>query len=110
MEDGFRVTNLDLGVPMIPRPISEAWWLCALKADPYQHCEQLEDESRGKHSPGGLKRQLEEALTEPARRDALLARFDAGVIDAHRIDMPRFNRFKSRLTAVLGRPADPRVE
>ena len=99
--DGFAVSDFVTGVPMIPRPISEAWLVCAFKIDPYQHCEQLEDESRSERSPSGLKQQLKEVLGEPASKDALLARFDSGSIDAHRIVMPSFNDFKKRLAEVL---------
>lgn len=28
---------------MVPRPKSEAWLLCALKPNPYQHCAALEE-------------------------------------------------------------------
>ena len=55
---GFQQAGFDRGVPMVPKPKSEAWLLCALKENPYQHCASLEDESGNDASPNSLKKQL----------------------------------------------------
>ena len=65
MLDGFAVEGLTTGLPILPKPKSEAWWLCALRDD-YQNCQHLEDESGNDASPNSLKSQIEAYLGEPA--------------------------------------------
>jgi hypothetical protein len=101
MLDGFAVEGLTTGVPILPKPKSEAWWLCALRDD-YQNCQQLEDESGNDASPNSLKSQIEAYLGEPATRLLLNDKIDAGEIDLDRIkDMPSLTAFKDRLQEVL---------
>jgi hypothetical protein len=102
MLDGFAVEGLTTGVPILPKPKSEAWWLCALRDD-YQNCKQLEDESGNDASPNSLKSQIEAktCLGEPATRLLLNDKIDAGEIDLDRIDMDSLNKFKDRLNEVL---------
>jgi hypothetical protein len=100
MLDGFAVEGLTTGVPILPKPKSEAWWLCALRDD-YQNCQQLEDESGNDASPNSLKSQIEAYLGEPATRLLLNDKIDAGAIDIDRIDMDSLNKFKKRLNEVL---------
>jgi hypothetical protein len=100
MLDGFAVEGLTTGVPILPKPKSEAWWLCALR-DGYQNCQQLEDESGNDASPNSLKSQIEECLGEPATRELLNDKIDAGEIEIDRIDMESLNKFKQRLNEVL---------
>lgn len=75
MLQGFEVENFAYGVTMVPKPKSEAWLLCAMKAkSPYQHCAALEQASGNDDSPNSLKSQLNVALQgktsseEPRRR------------------------------------------
>jgi hypothetical protein len=107
MLDGFAVEGLTTGVPILPKPKSEAWWLCALRDD-YQNCQQLEDESGNDASPNSLKSQIEACLIEPATRLLLNDRIDAGEIDIDRIDMDSLNKFKKRLNEVLDLLGCPR--
>jgi hypothetical protein len=100
MLDGFAVEELITGVPILPKPKSEAWWLCALR-DGYQNCQQLEDESGNDASPNSLKSQIEACLGEPATRFLLNDKIDTGEIDIDRIDMNSLNEFKKRLNEVL---------
>jgi hypothetical protein len=100
MLDGFAVEGLTTGVPILPKPKSEAWWLCALR-DGYQNCQQLEDESGNDASPNSLKSQIEACLDKPATRLLLNDKIDAGEIDLDRIDMNSLNAFKTRLDEVL---------
>ena len=58
IHQGFQLARFDAGVPMVPRPKSEAWLLCALKVHPYQHCDLLEDAPGNDHSPNALKARL----------------------------------------------------
>ncbi len=98
---GFEVEQILTGVPMIPKPKSEAWILCALR-NKYQYCEKLEDESGNDNSPNSLKQQLENYLGEPGTRILLNDKIDDGEIDIDRIiDMPSLTAFKNRLDEVL---------
>ncbi len=101
MLDGFARENFESGVPMIPRPKSEAWLLCAV-GNKYQHCERLEDESGNDKAQNPLKDQLDNALGEPASRELLAEKVLSREIDIDQIvDMPSLNRFKERLDEVL---------
>ena len=59
---GFAAEEFEWGVPMIPKPKSEAWLLCALKDNPYQHCIKLEDVTGNDKGNEPLKKQLAEVL------------------------------------------------
>jgi hypothetical protein len=101
MLDGFAVEGLTTGVPILPKPKSEAWWLCALRND-YQNCQQLEDESGNDASPNSLKSQIEVCLGEPATRLLLNDKIDGGHIEIDRMtDLPSVAAFKDRLNEVL---------
>jgi len=101
MLDGFAVEGLTTGVPILPKPKSEAWWLCALR-DGYQNCQQLEGELGNDASPNSLKSQIEAFLGEPATRLLLNDRIDGGAIDLDRItNLPSVTAFKDRLNKVL---------
>jgi hypothetical protein len=100
MLDGFAVEELTTGVPILPKPKSEAFWLCALR-NGYRDCQQLEDESGNDASPNSLKSQIEAFLGEPATRELLNDKIDDGEIDLDRIEMNSINVFKKRLDEVL---------
>jgi hypothetical protein len=101
MLNGFEAEQLVNGVPMIPKPKSEAWILCALR-ERYQNCQRLENESGNDDSPNSLKKQLEEHLGEPATRELLNDEIDQGNLDISKIiDMPSLTAFKDRLDEVL---------
>jgi hypothetical protein len=87
---------------MIPNPKSEAWLLCAVKAtQPYEHCAQIEQASGNDAGSRPLKMQLEEALGEPPTAAVVSALVQSGNLDASRIRMPSFVKFRTRLLAVL---------
>lgn len=99
---GFEVEGMATGVPMIPKPKSEAWLLCALR-DGYQNCAVLEEESGNDDSPRSLKGQLAEFLGAVASRKLLNDLVDRGAIDFSRIkDMRSLTAFTKRLDEVLG--------
>jgi len=107
--NGFQIEKVETGVPMLPKPKSEAWLLCALRQE-YQHCESLENESGNDNSPNNLKQQLEIYLGQPFTRELLNEKIDQGEIDVHQIvDMPSLNAFKQRLNEVLDRFLAPNV-
>lgn len=99
--NGFEVEEVLNGIPMIPKPKSEAWILCALRNN-YQSCEKLEHESGNDKSPNALKDQLEKYLGKQATRTLLNDQIDQGNLDIKKIvDMPSLNAFKDRLDEVL---------
>ena len=105
MIKGFEYEDFTGGVPMIPKPKSEAWLLCALKtALPYQHCEALELESGNDDAPHSLKAQLADALGEAPNAANLAELVRLGRVDASQIKMPSFSAFKARLEECLRRP------
>lgn len=97
MSYGFKRESFVRGVPMVPQPISEAWFLCALKQTPYRDCADLERLSGSRRSPDNLKERLGEALERTELKDRVLD----GSVDHRRIDMPSFNAFRDRLRDVL---------
>jgi hypothetical protein len=110
MLNGFEAEQILNGVPMIPKPKSEAWILCALR-ERYQNCQPLENESGNDDSPNSLKEQLEEHLGEPATRELLNDEIDQGNLDINEIvDMPSLKAFKERLDEVLDNLKLPRQD
>lgn len=109
---GFQVFGLKSGVPMIPKPKSEAWLICALKKMPYQNCAQLESASGNDDSPNSLKKQLATCLDQRALsgtgdlRQVLNDLIHppegyAKLIDFTRIDMPSFTSFRKDLEQAI---------
>ena len=105
MEKGFADESYaDLGVAMIPKPKSEAWLLCALKAKPYQNCESLENESGNDKAPHSLKKQLSDALdalNADCSVQTQISLINDGTIDITKINMTSFNVFKQKLEAAV---------
>lgn len=101
MIKGFEAENFKFGVPMIPKPKSEAWLLCAVKSNSYQSCGNLENESGNDTSPNSLKGKLSTALDGCVSRTELNEMVQDGRIDVDRIDMPSFNVFRKRLKEVV---------
>jgi hypothetical protein len=105
---GFELARCHAGVPMVPRPKSEAWLLCALKPDPYQHCDALEDAPGNDNSPNALKTrlaQLNGGEYPSGEEQADWVR--TGRVDPARIDMPSFQAFTAQLDRVLTHVVSP---
>ena len=100
MLDGFEEEGCDKGVPMIPKPKSEAWLICAWKNHPYQGCEALEGRSGNDTSPNNLKDELAELLDEEVTPDSLREKVGES-FDIDRIKMPSFKAFRDRLEEVI---------
>ncbi|NQU24461.1 MAG: hypothetical protein HQ567_24530 [Candidatus Nealsonbacteria bacterium] len=98
---GFKEEEFATGVPMIPKPKSEAWLLCALKENPYQGCESLENRSGNDDSPNSLKAELETVLGYRPSREDLCEIVGDRTVDVDRIDMPSFRDFRTRLEEVI---------
>ncbi len=91
----------ELGVPMMPKPKSEAWLLCALKENPYQHCSILENASGNDDSQNPLKDQLDEVLGGDSNTQRHVDLINDGTIDVMRIDMPSLDIFKVKLESAV---------
>jgi|SaaInlV_120m_DNA_4_1040238.scaffolds.fasta_scaffold03863_5 hypothetical protein len=100
MINGFKVEEFELGVPMVPKPKSEAWLLCSVKNNPYQGCDNLEEESGNDKAPNPLKKQLSDALKGNFSTSDLNTLVQEK-IDLHQIKMPSFNAFKNNLKHVV---------
>ena len=101
MEAGFTAEDFDLGVPMVPKPKSEAWLLCAVQAGQYQHCTRFEALSGNDASPNSAKLALQKALAARRRSHADVGDMVVnGEIDPRRIRMPSFDYFRERLLTV----------
>ncbi len=100
---GFNTVNKANGVPMIPRPKSEAWLLAYYQKNlPNQHAynkpERFEDYSGNDASKNSLKKLLQQAFKG---EENPYSQIDGQEIDWERIDMLSFNRFKKRLKEVI---------
>ncbi len=98
---GFHDEGFERGVPMIPKPKSEAWLICALKNDPYQGCAALEDRSGNDNSPNSLKGEISDLLNGETSREKYCQLVREGVININQIDMPSFRAFPERLEEVI---------
>lgn len=97
---GFKEEEFDKGVPMIPKPKSEAWLICAWKKQPYQRCDALEERSGNDNSPNNLKDELAELLDTEVTPQGLCEKIDQS-FDIERIKMPSFRAFRDRLEEVI---------
>jgi hypothetical protein len=99
MHDGFAEEKFARGVPMIPKPKSEAWLICGLKKAAYQNCELLEDRSGNDKSPKSLKKELAKILNGDVTAELLCEK--ASSVDIDKIEMPSFLAFRTRLEDVI---------
>ncbi|MCR9610693.1 hypothetical protein NB499_20540 [Vibrio alginolyticus] len=99
---GFNGTEGVHGIPMIPKPTSEAWLICAQKQDPYAHCTALETELSGNDAASdesAPKKVLARLLGQEATTEQQYEMVTG--IDITRIDMPSYNQFKTDLTTAI---------
>lgn len=103
MESGFKRANYERGIPMIPRPKSEAWLLCAAKKDPYQNCDQLESLPGNDNSPNAAKAQLDLALNNSTSAQSLVSWLQKNTFNSNAAarQMPSYAAFKDRALQVL---------
>lgn len=100
---GFERAGFGTGVPMVPRPKSEAWLLCALKEPAYQHCEALEDAPGNDRSPRSLKGRLTETIGHEATAEEQAQWVRERRVDPAQIEMPSFEAFRGALEQALRR-------
>ncbi len=102
IERGFELVKFNAGVPMVPRPKSEAWLLCALKSQAYAHCDALEEAPGNDASPRSLKGRLEALVGHEAPAAEQSDWVQSGRVDPQRIEMPSFRRFREALDGAYG--------
>lgn len=100
MLNGFARGNYARGVPMIPKPKSEAWLICAAKPTP-QNCAYLENISGNDNSPNSAKAQLDNALGSHNSREELCEWLSDTPLCERLPSMPSFMMFKTRLNEVV---------
>lgn len=98
IENGFMIEKFETGIAMVPKPKSEGWLICALKENPYQSCDNLEDRSGNDSSPNSLKKELESFEIENDRINDMIK---TGNIDLDKIKLPSFLYFYDRLKNLL---------
>jgi len=103
MHHGFSQEAFELGIPMIPQPKSEAWLLCAVKDNPYQHCHLLEETSGNDHSQKPLKQMLSDALNGRISSKTINTLLIEKKIDVTQINMNSFNKFSATLRQVVNK-------
>jgi hypothetical protein len=103
MLNGFLDEDFHHGVPMLPKPVSEAWILCAIyrSENPNRNCNNLENRRYGDGTDHALKYELEEQLGKQPTRELLNEKIASGEINPNHINLPSFNQFKERLSTVI---------
>lgn len=98
VDSGFKAAGFDCGIPMIPKPTSEAWLLalCECHAD---NCCALESET----DRDALKKNLDKKLQSAGlgHEDFYLSLRDGSQPLGNLEYMPSFNAFKNRFCKVL---------
>ncbi|WPO98615.1 hypothetical protein SFA35_18525 [Pseudomonas sp. HR96] len=98
---GFEIQSMS-GVAMIPKPTSEAWFICHARKPPYQHCHLLESSLAGNQDSEHRSPKLHLAQLlglQGVTRDDLVAL--AQEVDVDRVDMPSFNGFKQQMKLAI---------
>jgi len=104
MKDGFSSAAFDRGVPMLPRPKSEAWMLCALQKNqnPNTNGAGLETRHGSSSSPNSVKQALANFRKgiSPSRQQLKDWVADRTIL-ADNITHNSFRRFRTRLEEVI---------
>lgn len=98
---GFKLAEFASGVPMVPRPKSEAWLLCALQGLSADGCSALEDAPGNDNSPNSLKQQLAALIGHEPSAEEQAEWVESGRVDPDNIRMPSFNKFRETLDTAL---------
>lgn len=102
MRRGFQRSGYPRGVPMLPKPKSEAWLLCAAKNAPYQNCADLEALSGNDRSPNAAKKKLDAAFGGHLSSEELCEWLEEKPFDSLRAcSMPSYAVFHDRLLEVI---------
>lgn len=102
--DGFKHSGFEFGVPMLPKPKSEAWLLCAAGFNRVGDCSTLEALSGNDHAPDSAKSQLDAVLGHHHDADELCDWLIENPMDVARISSMRsFHEFHQALIAAVRR-------
>jgi hypothetical protein len=102
IEQGFLRAENPRGVPMLPKPTSEAWLLCAAQAHPYQNCSRFEELPGNQASPNHPKNELDKAFGVHKNAAEFCEWLSEDPFDLDRASsMPSFRWFRARLNTVL---------
>jgi len=102
--DGFKHSGFEFGVPMLPKPKSEAWLLCAAGFHLGGDCSSLEALSGNDHAPDSAKSQLDAVLGHHHGADELCDWLIENPVDVARIStMPSFHAFHQALIFAVNR-------
>jgi len=97
--DGFKAAEFEYGVPMLPKPKSEAWLLCVAGVNPGGSCAPLEELSGNDTSPNSAKDQLDAVLGRHHSGEELADWLDNQPVDVSRLEtLPSFQAFHQALT------------
>ena len=104
IHDGFAAAGFAFGVPMLPKPKSEAWLLCVAGANPGGSCESLEQLPGNDASPRSAKSQLDAKLGHHHSAAELCDWLGQQTLDVARLQtLPSFNAFYQALTGTTQR-------
>jgi len=101
MLNSFQWAGFSRGIPMLPKPKSEAWLICAAKDQPYQHCSSLEDLPGNDDSPNSAKNKLDEIFGRHKSAEELCDWLIENPFDFNACEMPSFLAFKDEFNRVL---------
>jgi hypothetical protein len=104
ISEGFIAADHKAGVAMVPKPTSEAWFICSCKENsPYQFCHNLETELSGNQKCSNHRspkiRLASEMNAERTTRYNLLPL--ARNLDVTDMDMPSFNQFRNDMKQAI---------
>ena len=99
--DGFEEEDFGRGVPMVPKPTSEAWIIAGLTGSPNHGGRSLEGWSGKKDSPKSLKAELEKLLGEKPTAEKLCEMVRDREVNYEKIPFESFATFKARLVEVI---------
>lgn len=100
--NGFKHSGFMRGVPMLPKPKSEAWLLCLAGVNPGGTSEALEELPGNDHAPKSAKSLLDTTLGRHHSADELCDWLIEHPVEVDRINtMPSFHAFHQALTFVL---------
>jgi hypothetical protein len=98
---GFDEETFATGIPMVPKPTSEAWIIAGMTGDSSRGGRSLEHWHGKTNSPNSLKGELETMLGEKPTSEKLCQMTSDQEIDHTKIHLPSFDAFRDRLTEVI---------
>lgn len=103
---GFNGNNGVQGIPMIPKPTSEAWFICGRQKPPHACCAALETNLSGNDAASehnAPKKVLGKllGLATGAGPTTEQQYSEAETVDIRQINMPSYNQFKTDLTNAI---------